>query len=122
MLVRSVFAVALVLATTIATVAEPQQCPGWRDPVEKKIIGGTSASLAMWPSQAALRIKSPAGTDAAFVCGGTAITHDWILTAAHCFDEVQHQPGCRQAWAGGADRGAVIATLITTAKLNDVEP
>lgn len=113
-LVQSVLAVVLVLSASGAAVAQGQQCPGWRDPAGKKIVGGTQASLALWPSQAALRITSPDGKDAAFVCGGTAITRDWVLTAAHCFDDIARQADGRQAWADGAWAGWTLDVVLGT--------
>ena len=75
---------------------EQQSCPGQRDTfANTKIVGGTGAKLAHWPAQAAFRYKDPAGGRVWYFCGGTAIAPTWILTAAHCFEDV------KRADAGG---------------------
>lgn len=66
-------------------------CPGWRDPIGKKIVGGQDASAKLWPSQAALRLTSPDGKRVLYICGGTAIAPDRVMTAAHCFDDIERQ-------------------------------
>ncbi|XP_012709813.2 coagulation factor XI isoform X2 [Fundulus heteroclitus] len=46
---------------------------------ETKIVGGQDAAPGAWPWQARLIIKGG-------LCGGSLINNQWILTAAHCFD------------------------------------
>ncbi|XP_058955870.2 serine protease hepsin-like [Pocillopora verrucosa] len=47
----------------------------------KRIMGGQSCHVSRWPWQVALI------SDGEQVCGGSLITSDWIVTAAHCFDK-----------------------------------
>lgn len=47
----------------------------------KKIIGGTAANIAEFPWQVFLRADN-------YICGGSIIGEDWVVTAAHCvFDD-----------------------------------
>ncbi|XP_043942876.1 mucin-5AC-like [Protopterus annectens] len=46
-----------------------------------RIVGGASAQNGAWPWQVALLRNDY------FICGGSLITENWIITAAHCYDE-----------------------------------
>ncbi|XP_042857306.1 chymotrypsin BII-like [Penaeus japonicus] len=49
-------------------------------PATSRIVGGTEASPHSWPHQVALFI------DFMYFCGGSLISSEWVLTAAHCMD------------------------------------
>ncbi|XP_055003043.1 plasma kallikrein [Sorex araneus] len=50
-----------------------------------RIVGGTDSSWGEWPWQVSVQVKL---TGLSHVCGGSIIASQWILTAAHCFDEL----------------------------------
>merc|ERR1712168_762287 len=49
-------------------------------PSKEKIVGGHEAAEHEWPWQVALFI------DDAWFCGGSLISDEWVMTAAHCAD------------------------------------
>ncbi|EPQ05368.1 Serine protease hepsin [Myotis brandtii] len=57
-----------------------QDCGRRKLPVDR-IVGGQDTSLGKWPWQVSLRY------DGAHLCGGSLLSGDWVLTAAHCFPE-----------------------------------
>lgn len=51
----------------------------------EKVLGGSDAQDGQFPYQVSLRIGG------SHVCGGTIISDNFILTAAHCVEKVPNQ-------------------------------
>ncbi|XP_033640586.1 trypsin-2-like [Asterias rubens] len=76
-------------------------------PSLSKIVGGSEAVPGSWPWQVMLR-KRYFGGDYQF-CGGTLISDQWVLTAAHCFYNFGNIKAY-SAVVGAHDRDAVDST------------
>uniref|UniRef100_A0A8C5Q2H5 Peptidase S1 domain-containing protein n=1 Tax=Leptobrachium leishanense TaxID=445787 RepID=A0A8C5Q2H5_9ANUR len=63
-------------STTIRTSSRVCGSPA----IFSRIVGGTDAVDGEWPWQVVLYVG---GT---FICGGSLISEQWVLSAAHCFD------------------------------------
>uniref|UniRef100_A0A3Q1FQT0 Serine protease 27-like n=1 Tax=Acanthochromis polyacanthus TaxID=80966 RepID=A0A3Q1FQT0_9TELE len=47
-------------------------------PLNTRVVGGTNSSAGSWPWQVSIHLQG------SHICGGTIISAEWVLTAAHC--------------------------------------
>ncbi|XP_035695563.1 trypsin-2-like [Branchiostoma floridae] len=56
-----------------------------RIPAPSRIVGGNTAQQGSWPWQAlVIGWGSTPGTGTYYLCGGTLVDSEWVVTAAHC--------------------------------------
>uniref|UniRef100_A0A663N8F2 Peptidase S1 domain-containing protein n=1 Tax=Athene cunicularia TaxID=194338 RepID=A0A663N8F2_ATHCN len=53
--------------------------------IMNRIVGGSGAMPGQWPWQVSLHMQG------IHVCGGSIITRQWIVTAAHCVEGTLHK-------------------------------
>ncbi|NXE24463.1 FA11 factor, partial [Ardeotis kori] len=61
-----------------------------------RIVGGTDSSPGEWPWQVSLHVKL---SRQRHLCGGSIISNQWILTAAHCVMSLEN-PNIWRVYAG----------------------
>ncbi|XP_022328315.1 chymotrypsin-like serine proteinase [Crassostrea virginica] len=81
------------------------------DESESRIVGGQTADSGEWPWQVSLQI----GTS--HICGGSLITPNRVLTAAHCVEAYANQP-TRYSVEAGITRVSANGDTRTVTKVN----
>ncbi|XP_074851953.1 transmembrane protease serine 2 [Carettochelys insculpta] len=62
--------------------------------LQGRIVGGSASALKEWPWQVSLHVQG------SHVCGGSIITPEWIVTAAHCVEGQLSSPYYWSVYAG----------------------
>ncbi|XP_061446252.1 serine protease 33-like isoform X1 [Rhineura floridana] len=70
----------LLLSLRGAKNTSSQRDCGWPQMFSPRIIGGKKADEGEWPWQASIR------KNRIHMCGGSLISSQWVVTAAHCFE------------------------------------
>jgi len=91
---RNVFAVGAAVAlaaalgqpTPVSAQSVREELDALRPSVNTRVIGGTAATAGAWPWQVFILIPSTTNGVAAR-CGGSLISEQWVLTAAHCIQK-----------------------------------
>lgn len=73
----------VVLAGTTQLSAAPSDQNS--SPIDPQIVGGEEAEPGAWPAMAAIVNANIEDGFDGYYCGGTVISPEWVLTAAHCF-------------------------------------
>lgn len=68
----------MLLAKCLAVLLVAATCHGAAVAPSGRVVGGVDASKAQFPHQVSLRNRGSHG------CGGSIISRNWVLTAAHC--------------------------------------
>ena len=82
-------AVIAVIAVRVAWADDPLPVPGVAP--QPQIVGGQAAAPAEWPWQVAVIVSGSTPINGQF-CGGSLITADWVVTAAHCVTDGNGAP------------------------------
>ncbi|XP_078741698.1 LOW QUALITY PROTEIN: transmembrane protease serine 2-like, partial [Lampetra fluviatilis] len=88
-----------------------------RSTVVNRIVGGVNSALGRWPWQVSLHYRG------SHACGGSVVAPGWLVTAAHCVNQVGHDQASnwvayvgflKQNQMGSAQKSAVQRIYVNT--------
>lgn len=109
--------------TVLSASSTSAQMPATGNLAGPTIVGGQPAQSGAWPWQVRLAITTQEGT---FLCGGSLVSDQWVLTAAHCIDNAGStvSPANVTVRAGSLQRdsGGVVVGVSRIIKHHAYEP
>ncbi|MEY4492149.1 MAG: hypothetical protein RL085_560, partial [Actinomycetota bacterium] len=90
--VISICALVFGLVVPTAANAEETHSVSIQSEIGAAVYGGTTASIGDAPWQVAITDKSASNAYDGFFCGGSLISNQWIITAAHCVVDEYDSP------------------------------
>lgn len=83
-------AAALLQPAAVSAQSVRDAMDGVRQSVHVRVVGGDMAPAGAWPWQVLVIIPAvqPGGAKTAMMCGGSVIAQRWVLTAAHCLQNL----------------------------------
>ncbi|XP_052224327.1 uncharacterized protein LOC127839977 [Dreissena polymorpha] len=90
--------------TAVKLNCQPRECGKRQVTTQSFIVGGEDAAPGAWPWQVALHFFG------SYFCGGSLITPEFVLTAAHCVEKYRNQPGDLTVWLGANNRAIAEVT------------
>jgi secreted trypsin-like serine protease len=90
-----------------------------QEEVEPQIIGGHEAEPGEYPWQVRLDIEATGGT---FLCGGSLIGREWVLTAAHCITDPYAEGGTNENLSNKVVSPEAVTVYLGDYQISETDP